>query len=439
MNEYVAIIQAGGKGTRMLELTKDLIPKPLLKLNGKPMIQWQMESLIEYGIKEFIFIIGHLGDKIKEYFGDGAKWNVSISYIEETEPLGSAGALYYAKEKLDGRSAILVFGDVMFDLDWSRFIAFHEEKKATVTLLAHPNAHPFDSDLLIVNEEGEVLGIDSKTNVRDYDYKNIVNAGLSIFENKLLDEITEAKKTDYEAQLVKPLMATGKVYAYNTPEYVKDAGTPERFMKACEEQAKGVWSAKCLKNKQKAIFLDRDGTINVLKGFLTKAEDFELLPTVAEAIKKINSSEYLAIVVTNQPVIARGECTYEELEKIHNKLETLLGRKGAFINDLFFCPHHPHKGYKGEVPELKIDCNCRKPKTGMIVKAVDKYNIDLSKSWFVGDTTGDIQTGINAGLKTVLVKTGEAGKDGKYPVKADFEAENLADAVDIILNANNLS
>ncbi len=220
---------------------------------------------------------------------------------------------------------------------------------------------------------------------------------------------------------------------------MKDAGTPERFMKACEEQAKGVWNAKCLKNKQKAIFLDRDGTINVLKGFLTKAEDFELLPTVAEAIKKINSSEYLAIVVTNQPVIARGECTYEELEKIHNKLETLLGRKGAFINDLFFCPHHPHKGYKGEVPELKIDCNCRKPKTGMIVKAADKYNIDLSKSWFVGDTTGDIQTGINAGLKTVLVKTGEAGKDGKYPVKADFEADNLADAVDIILNANNLS
>lgn len=437
MNEYVAIIQAGGKGTRMLELTKDLIPKPLLELNGKPMMQWQMESLIEYGIKSFIFIIGHLGEKIKEYFGNGSKWNVNISYIEETEPLGSAGALYYAKEKLAGKNVILVFGDVMFDLDWSRFIAYHEEKKATVTLLAHPNAHPFDSDLLIVNQDGMVEGIDSKTNVRDYNYKNVVNAGLSIFENKLLDDLTEAKKTDFESQLVRPLMANGEVYVYNTPEYVKDAGTPERFKKACEEQTNGVWVAKNLKNKQKAVFLDRDGTINVLKGFLKKAEDFELLPNVAEAIKAINSSEYLAIVATNQPVIARGECTFEELEKIHTKLETLLGRQGAFINDLFFCPHHPHKGYEGEKPELKLDCDCRKPKIGMLLKAAEKYNIDLSQSWYVGDTTMDIQTGINAGMKTVLVKTGEAGKDGKYPAKADFEAENLIDAVEKILHTHN--
>lgn len=437
MNEYVAIIQAGGKGTRMLELTKDLIPKPLLELNGKPMMQWQMESLIEYGIKEFIFIIGHLGEKIKEYFGDGSKWNVSISYIEETEPLGSAGALYFAKEILDGKDVILIFGDVMFDLDWSRFIDYHEEKNATVTLLAHPNAHPFDSDLLIVSKDGMVEGIDSKTNVRDYNYKNVVNAGLSIFKNKLLDFLAEAKKTDFESQLVKPLIPSGEVYAYNTPEYVKDAGTPERFKKACEEQANGVWAAKCLKNKQKAIFLDRDGTINVLKGFLKKEEDFELLPNVAEAIKAINSSEYLAIVATNQPVIARGECTFEELEKIHTKLETLLGRQGAFINDLFYCPHHPHKGYEGEVLELKIDCDCRKPKIGMLLKAAEKYNIDLFQSWYVGDTTTDIQTGINAGMKTVLVKTGEAGKDGKYPAKVDYEAENLIDAVDTILHTNN--
>ena len=198
-----------------------------------------------------------------------------------------------------------------------------------------------------------------------------------------------------------------------------------------------MWVAKSLKNKQKAIFLDRDGTINVLKGFLKKAEDFELLPNVAEAIKAINSSEYLAIVATNQPVIARGECTFEELEKIHTKLETLLGRQGAFINDLFYCPHHPHKGYEGEILELKFDCDCRKPKIGMLLKAAEKYNIDLSQSWYVVDTTMDIQTGINAGMKTVLVKTGEAGKDGKYPAKADFEAENLIDAVEKILHTHN--
>jgi D,D-heptose 1,7-bisphosphate phosphatase len=436
MRDYIAVIQAGGKGTRMLEFTKDLIPKPLLEINGKPMMQWQMEFLIEYGITEFIFIIGHLGEKIKDYFGDGSKWQAHISYIEETEPLGSAGALYYTKEKLANRDVILIFGDVMFDIDWNRFITYHEGKNAVVTLLAHPNAHPYDSDLLIIDKDGVVTGIDSKNNIRDYNYKNIVNAGLAIFRNELLDELTEAKKIDFESQLVEPLMCKGKVYAYNTPEYVKDAGTPERFRKVCKEQASGVWAAKCLKHKQKAIFLDRDGTINVLKGFLRKEEDFELLSGVAEAIKMINSSEYLVIVATNQPVIARGECTFEELTRIHTKLETLLGREGAFVNDIFFCPHHPDKGYEGEVLELKIDCDCRKPKIGMLIKAADKYNIDLSKSWYIGDTTMDIQTGINAGMKTILVKTGEAGQDGKYLVSANFEATDLKQAVDFILRNN---
>lgn len=431
--QYVAVIQAGGKGTRMRELTLDRIPKPLLALNGKPMIEWQIESLRKYGITEFVFIVGHLGNLIENYFGDGSKWGVQIKYIWEKEPLGSAGALYFAKNIIGKRDVILIFGDVMFELDWNKFIDFHERKEGIVTLLAHPNSHPFDSDLLIVDENDVVSGIDSKNNIRDYSYKNCVNAGLSIFDNKLLEKIDEVRKIDYEAELVAPLMPNGKVYAYITTEYVKDVGTPERFAVASKEQLSGVWQERCLVNKQKAIFFDRDGTINVLKGFLKQEKDFELLPYVAEAVKKINESSYLAIVVTNQPVIARGECTYEDLNCIHRKLDTELGKSGAYINDLFFCPHHPDKGFEGEIPYLKINCECRKPKIGMIKKAVEKYNIDLAESWFVGDTTMDVQTGINAGMRTILVKTGEAGKDGKYHVTADFEVDNLLQAVDLII------
>lgn len=430
---YIVVIQAGGKGTRMKDLTQDKIPKPLLSLNGKPMIEWQILSLKKYGIADFVLILGHLGSLIKEYFGDGSKWGIRIDYIYETEPLGSAGALYYARKFIKTSNVIFVFGDVMFELDWKRFINFHEKHDGTVTLLAHPNAHPFDSDLLILGRDDKTVGIDAKNNDRNYNYKNIVNAGISIFKPELLYDLQKVRKVDYEFDLVKPLMSQDKVYAYNTPEYVKDAGTPERFYAACEEQKNGVWKAKCLANKQKAIFLDRDGTINVLKGFLRKAEDFELLPSVVGAIKKINSSEYLAVVATNQPVVARGECTLAELENIHNKLQTELGKSGAFVNDIFFCPHHPHKGYIGEVPELKVDCDCRKPKIGMIIRAAEKYNIDLSKSWYVGDSTVDIQTGINAGMKTILVHTGEAGKDGKFVVTPDFEAEDLLAAVERIV------
>ena len=158
--DYVAVIQAGGKGTRMRDLTLDKIPKPLLALNGKPMIEWQIESLAKYGITEFIFILGHLGNLIEQYFGNGSKWQVNIKYIYENQPLGSAGALYYAKEAIGDRDVILVFGDVMFEIDWKRYIQYHEEHGGVVTLLAHPNAHPFDSDLLNVDKDDNVTGID---------------------------------------------------------------------------------------------------------------------------------------------------------------------------------------------------------------------------------------------------------------------------------------
>ena len=208
---------------------------------------------------------------------------------------------------------------------------------------------------------------------------------------------------DLDRQLLKPLAGTGKMFCYDSPEYVKDMGTPDRYYSVCADYREGRVTGKNLKNKQKAIFLDRDGTINKYVGFLRNIDDFELIDGVAEAIRKINELGYLAIVVTNQPVIARGEASFDELDEIHNKMETLLGKEGAYLDAIYYCPHHPHKGYEGERPELKIDCDCRKPKAGMLLKAAEDFNIDLSQSWMIGDGENDVKAGINAGCKTVLI------------------------------------
>ena len=138
-------------------------------------------------------------------------------------------------------------------------------------------------------------------------------------------------------------------------------------------------------------------------------------------------------MVTNQPVVARGMCSEEDVRTIHKKMETLLGREGAYLDDIAFCPHHPDKGYPEENPDYKIVCLCRKPNTGLIDRMAEKYNIDLSESYIIGDTTMDIQTGINAGLHTVLLQTGEAGSDGKYDVEPEFEADSLLDAIKLII------
>ena len=193
------------------------------------------------------------------------------------------------------------------------------------------------------------------------------------------------------------------MFSYDSPEYVKDMGTPERYKDVCRDFKNGVVKARNLRNRQKAIFLDRDGTINKYVGFLKNIEEFTLLPEVAEAIKLINQSEYLAIVVTNQPVIARGDVTLIELADIHMKMETLLGGEGAYVNAIYYCPHHPDRGFQGEVPEYKMECDCRKPKPGMLVKASQEYNIDLNSSWMIGDGQNDILAGKNAGCNTALI------------------------------------
>ena len=429
-----AVIQAGGKGTRISEITGDVIPKPMLEISGYPILYHQMMNLKKNGITDITVIIGHLGNVIKDYFGDGKQFGLNISYVEEDpqKPLGTAGSLYFLKDKLK-ENFVFLLADVFIDIDFEKMEQYHIANNADVTLLTHPNGHPFDSDL-VVEEGGVVKAFDYKSNDRStYNYKNLVNAGVMIFSPSVFKYLTELRKYNYEKDIIVPLINEGKVVSYKSSEYAKDMGTPERYRRVQEDYNSGICDAKNLANKQKAIFLDRDGTINEYVGFLRKEEDFRLIPGVSEAIKKINNSGYLAIVVTNQPVIARGEVTEEELEEIHKKMETLLGLDGAYIDDIYYCPHHPDKGFEGEIPELKIECDCRKPKTGMLEKAAREHNIDLSSSIMIGDSTLDIKMAENAGMQSILLKTGQKGEDGKYDVSPTLIAEDLNDAINKII------
>lgn len=351
------------------------------------------------------------------HFEDGSKLGISIQYYNEVTPLGNAGALFKLQNQLGDEPFLLLNADAVFDVDFNRMVRFHQEHGGLVTLFTHPNNHPYDSGLIIADKDMSVQSWLAKEDVRPTYYKNRVNAGLHVIDPKIIDmasidadkigtvdEITgKTVKVDLDRQLLKPLAGTGKMFCYDSPEYVKDMGTPERFSQVEEDFKAGRVSAKNLSNKQKAIFLDRDGTINKYVGFLRDINDFELIDGVAEAIKEINRSGHLAVVVTNQPVIARGEVTYEELNEIHNKMETLLGKQGAYLDAIYYCPHHPDSGFDGEVKELKFDCDCRKPKPGLLLKAAEELNIDLSKSWMIGDSKNDIMAGKNAGCKTALI------------------------------------
>ena len=426
------VIMAGGKGTRLKEITKDEIPKPMVKVLGKTILEHQIDVLKKNDLKDIIIIVGYLGEKIKHYFKDGKDFEVNITYIDEHEPLGTAGSFYYVKNYVK-EDFILLFGDIIFDVYLKKMIDFHNMKKSYVTLFVHPNSHPYDSDIVLMDDDNKIIGFDSKNNVRTYSYDNCVNAGIYIISNKLIQKIDKLKKLDLEKDILSKVIEKENVFGYYSSEYVKDVGTVERIKKTSEDIQKNILEKKNLKHKQKCIFLDRDGTINIHKGLIVNPDEIELEKNVAQAIKQINSSEFITIIITNQPQVARGLCSIEDIENINKRLKTILGEQGAYVEDIYFCPHHPDKGYPEENKNYKIKCKCRKPGIELIEKAVLKYNIDLKNSWFIGDTTIDIQTGINAGMKTILLNTGEGGRDGKYNVVSDYMCDDILEAVNMII------
>lgn len=427
------VIMAGGKGTRISSVASD-IPKPMIKIAGMPVLEHEIKCLREQGFTDIILTINHLGNIIIDYFGDGSKispvtgspFGVHIDYYIEKEPLGNAGALFRLKEKLTD-DFLLLNADIMFDINLNRFVQYHKQKGGVLTLFAHPNDHPYDSSLIATDKEQRIISWLSKEEKRPKYYQNLVNAGLHVVSSKVLDMDVSAHKVDLDADVLKTLAGTGKLYAYISPEYVKDMGTPERYEAVCRDFCTGKMNSRNLYKKQKAFFLDRDGVINQHVGFLRSTEDFVLLPGVAKAIRTINKSEYLAIVVTNQPVIARGEVSIEELEMIHHKMETLLGQEGAYLDGIYYCPHHPQKGFPGERVVYKINCNCRKPNPGMLLQAADDFNIDLLQSWMIGDSRNDIEAGIRAGCQTVML-------GGMKDCHATLELESLMDLVDFMFH-----
>jgi D,D-heptose 1,7-bisphosphate phosphatase len=426
------VIMAGGRGTRIASIAGN-IPKPMLPICGKPILEHQINCLSKYDLTDILIVTGHLGDAIKSYFKDGSAFGVRIAYFTETEPLGTAGALFQCMDKdIQDESFLLINGDIIFDIDFMRFIEYHNKKKALATLAAHPNSHPYDSALLLTNSEFQITQWLNKEDPRLY-YKNMVNTGIHILTKELLtiaQKNVKNDKVDLDRDILKPLITTNRIYAYTTPEYIKDIGTPERFYQVENDIKSGRLQDRNLSNKQRAVFLDRDGTINTFNGFITKPEDFHLIEGVAGAIKVINNSGFLAVVITNQPIIARGECSIEELNRIHEKMESDLGREGAYIDALFYCPHHPDKGFPGERPEYKIECECRKPKPGMFLKAASMFNIDLTASWMVGDDVRDILAGKAAGCKTVLL-TGENVNSLKRLPEPNYRCVSLRQFVEM--------
>ncbi|MFZ4854803.1 MAG: HAD-IIIA family hydrolase [Desulfuromonadaceae bacterium] len=430
------VILAGGKGTRLQERLGNL-PKPLIDLCGMPLLERQIRHVKHYGFNQVLVLVNYRAESIVDFCQSNDNWGLDIQCIDDGKPLGTAGSILKIYDKLEDEFLVM-YGDTMLDVDLHRFYSYHSSDiNSAATLFLHPNDHPHDSDLVDINDLGCITAFYPYPHDPSVFYPNLVNAALYWVRKAPLEKWRGISESNYDfgkqlfpEMLVKGLLLRG----YKSPEYIKDCGTPKRIDSVCADFLSGKIGRAVLNQEQMAVFIDRDGTINREVDHLNSADQLELLPNVERAIRRLNFSEYRICVVTNQPVVARGECSREDLHNIHNKLETLLGLEGAYFDRIFYCPHHPDKGFPNEIPELKIDCNCRKPKTGLIDTAVAELNISRSRSWMIGDSTTDILTASRAGIKSILVETGYAGLDQKNWVSPDFIVPDLAAAVSFILD-----
>jgi mannose-1-phosphate guanylyltransferase/phosphomannomutase len=425
------VILCGGKGTR-LGLTDK--PKPMVPVAGRPLLERLVETAKASGFREFVFLNGHLGHVIESHFGDGSAFGVTIEHVQERDALGTAGALRDAKALLT-EPFIVLYGDILIDVDLAHFARFHAGHGGIGSLFVHPNDHPHDSDLVEIAADQRIVRFLSKPHLPGSTLPNLVSGALYVLNPAAIDYVPAEGSSDWGHDVFPAIISGGgALFAYRSLEYAKDIGTPDRLARGEADMASGKLARLSRRQPKPALFLDRDGVLNVEKNGIHRPEMLKTIEGVGAALRRANRAGLPAIAVTNQPDIAKGFMTADDLARVHDALDTRLAQDGAYLDDLYFCPHHPEGGFVGEVAALKIECDCRKPAPGMLLKAAQDHNLDLSRSFLVGDRYADMAAARAAGVGAILVRTGHAGNDaGRYDCEPDHIVADLPAAIDLIL------
>jgi mannose-1-phosphate guanylyltransferase/phosphomannomutase len=376
------VIIGGGLGTR---LTKAGVhtPKLLLNIDGKSLLQIQMEQLKIHGIKKFTFLLGYNSNPIiKEIEIQSQELEVNADYIVENVQTGTGGALISALHILDEKF-LLVYGDILFNTNLDQLIQKCEDTHVSC-FLTRPSDHFFDSDIVGLNEDNFITEFFPKP-IGTRILRNIALTGIYSLIKKDVELLLKLNKTNFSFDhdgIPFLLDYKKQILSVSNLGYVRDIGTIERY-----SQAKIDWlSSASWKNKKKIIFLDRDGVINSYyhKDIATQS-DFRIIEGFAESVQIFRELDYLIFVVTNQPGISKGFLDWQKLYELHAIVDIELAKNGLYLDGWFVCPHHPEKGFQGEISSLKIVCRCRKPETKMYEQIELLYPIDHKNSWMVGD------------------------------------------------------
>jgi D,D-heptose 1,7-bisphosphate phosphatase len=381
-----AVILAGGLGTRLGDLTRQT-PKPLLPIKGVPFLEYLLWNLKRYGITKILLSVGYLSTEIIKNFGNGKDHGISIDYVIEEKPAGTGGALWLAREKLD-EIFLVLNGDTLFDINYFDLILLleREASQAAVALSHVPDKARFGDIHL---DKNRIISFNEKSGTGE----GFINGGVYALRREVLEQVSKIP-CSLEKDVFPILASEGKIVGKPYQGFFIDIGLPESFQEA--GKILPFWK------KKPAVFLDRDGVINVDKVYVHRPKDFLWIEGASEGIKWLNDRGYLVIVITNQAGIARGYYSEKEFLEFSNWINEQLQHFGAHIDATYYCPHHPTEG----IGKYRRICNCRKPAPGLIKSALEVWDINTQKSIVIGDKESDLKAAEAAGLNKAFFKGG---------------------------------
>ena len=376
-----AVIVCGGLGSRLGKITKK-IPKPLIKVNGKTVIEHIIKNLSRFGISEILLLCGYKHVLFKKKFHNKIFFGVHIKCITEKKILGTSGALLNAKNHLKN-FFLYCNGDTFFDINLNDLTSnFFKKKLIALMALKKINKN--------IRYDGYTFRKNSSILIKQSNNSKLINSGIVIFSKKIVKYLLSQGSLEKNVfpKLISEKKIAGKVYKY---DFI-DMGLKSDY-KRLPNFLKRI-------NFKPALFLDRDGVINKDIGYLVKKKDFLWRKNIFNFVKKYNDKNYYIFVVSNQSGIGRGYYNKRDVENLHDWINSCFLERGAHIDEFFFAPYYKHSKKK----TYRKNKNLRKPNIGMIKSAQKKWAIDMKNSILIGDKNTDKLTAINAGIRYKILK-----------------------------------
>jgi D,D-heptose 1,7-bisphosphate phosphatase len=374
-----AVILIGGMGTRLGELTADT-PKPLLPVGDRPFLDYLLSEVVRYGVDDLILLAGYRAEKVVAHYQERKIGGARIRCFVESAPAGTGGALAGAAEEL-APEFYLANGDSIFDVNLLDLARAAQMAGGLAHLALRPIVDSSRSGVVSL-EGSRITGFLE----RGAGGPAVINGGVYVLRRAVMELVTRAPmslESEIFSELATRGALTGTVY---DDRFFLDIGVPTAFTEA--QTKVPTWATR------PAIFFDRDGVLNRDTGYVHRPADFTWTEGAREAVRAVNDSGRLAIVVTNQAGVARGLYDESAVEALHRWMAEDLARIGAHVDAFYYCPHHPDFGD----PPYRQVCDCRKPRIGLIRRATAEHLIDLRRSLLIGDQPTDLAAAAAAGI-----------------------------------------